>query len=293
MDMLNHNNNNDFYWKNAITKSPSINMNNERVASKKDIRDDVKYHRFVIDSAFRDTNIYPNPNNYVMPLGDEMNDIISVELVYMVLPNCKSPTITNNFNTLNINYSSNNYNVVIGSGNFTGSNLSTQINNSITSNNINIGSSYDQDTNKFNFTSSNPFSIDFSSNIGNNNLSYLLGFPKNNILSTSNANGYTLTSLYNSNPYYNNYSVMYIDFLDINKSDWPVFNKSFALINDGHYSLNDSFNIKKYCNPPISRMNELRIKFYDKFGNFMEFDNVDHHFELIFTTSRQKLKYTM
>lgn len=293
MDMLNHNNNNDFYWKNAITKSPSINMNNERVASKKDIKDDVKYHRFVIDSAFRDTNIYPNPNNYVMPLGDEMNDIISVELVYMVLPNCKSPTITNNFNTLNINYSSNNYNVVIGSGNFTGSNLSTQINNSITSNNINIGSSYDQDTNKFNFTSSNPFSIDFSSNIGNNNLSYLLGFPKNNILSTSNANGYTLTSLYNSNPYYNNYSVMYIDFLDINKSDWPVFNKSFALINDGHYSLNDSFNIKKYCNPPISRMNELRIKFYDKFGNFMEFDNVDHHFELIFTTSRQKLKYTM
>lgn len=293
MDMLNHNNNNDFYWKNAITKSPSINMNNERVASKKDIRDDVKYHRFVIDSAFRDTNIYPNPNNYVMPLGDEMNDIISVELVYMVLPNCKSPTITNNFNTLNINYSSNNYNVVIGSGDFTGSNLSTQINNSITSNNINIGSSYDPDTNKFNFTSSNPFSIDFSSNIGNNNLSYLLGFPKNNILSTSNANGYTLTSLYNSNPYYNNYSVMYIDFLDINKSDWPVFNKSFALINDGHYSLNDSFNIKKYCNPPISRMNELRIKFYDKFGNFMEFDNVDHHFELIFTTSRQKLKYTM
>lgn len=293
MDMLNHNNNNDFYWKNAITKSPSINMNNERVASKKDIRDDVKYHRFVIDSAFRDTNIYPNPNNYVMPLGDEMNDIISVELVYMVLPNCKSPTITNNFNTLNINYSSNNYNVVIGSGDFTGSNLSTQINNSITSNNINIGSSYDPDTNKFNFTSSNPFSIDFSSNIGNNNLSYLLGFPKNNILSASNANGYTLTSLYNSNPYYNNYSVMYIDFLDINKSDWPVFNKSFALINDGHYSLNDSFNIKKYCNPPISRMNELRIKFYDKFGNFMEFDNVDHHFELIFTTSRQKLKYTM
>lgn len=282
--MLNHNND-DFYWKNSITKQPII--------EKKDVRDDVKYHRFVIDSAFRDTNIYPNPNYYVMPLGDEMNDIISVELIYMVLPNCKSPTITSNFNTLNINLPNNNYSLTLPNGDFTGSDLNNQINNSITSNNINIISSYDEGTDKYNFTSSNPFSIDFSSNIGNNNLSYLLGFPKNNIISMSNANGYTITSLYKSNPFYNNYAVMYIDFLDINKSDWPVFNKSFALINDGHYSLNDSFNIKKYCNPSISRMNELRVKFYDKFGNLMEFDNVDHHFELIFTTSKQKIKYTM
>lgn len=280
--------NNDFFWKNAITKTPVIRKNE----SNDTVKDDVKYHRFVIDSTFRNTDIYPNPNEYVMPLGDELNDIISIELVYIVLPNCRSPTITSYFNTLHINSGGNDNVIILPSGNFTGVDLSTQINNSMQSNNISITSTYDSISNKYNFTSSTPFSINFSSNLGINNLSYLLGFPKKNLLSMPDNSGYKLQSLYSSNPYYNNYSVMYIDFMDINKSDWPVFNKSFALINDGNYSLNDSFNVKKYCNPPIPRMDSLRIKFYDKFGNPMEFDNIDHHFELIFTTSKQKLKYT-
>ena len=43
--------------------------------------------RFVIDSRDRDYQKYPNPNNYVIPLTNEIRGVTSIELVKGCIPN--------------------------------------------------------------------------------------------------------------------------------------------------------------------------------------------------------------
>lgn len=55
--------------------------------------------RFVIDSRDRDKQLYPEPNNYRIPIPDEYKNVISVELVQGVIP--RNPyTISSNCNLL-------------------------------------------------------------------------------------------------------------------------------------------------------------------------------------------------
>lgn len=285
-----HLNNKNFFYENAITKPPL----RENIVDEPLLKDGIKYLRYVIDSFTRDTNLYPSPSQYQIYLGDEITDIIEVELINIVLPQTKPPVINKNFNTINFTINSNNYIAQLNTGNYDADDLATQISSSInntSSNTINMSINYNSNQNNFSFSNTQPFTLDFSSNVGKNNLSYLLGFPQCVVASDENN---VLNSPYMYNPCYSDYAVMYISMMDVNKSDWNVFNKSFAIIGfDDRYNINMGQIPKKILNPPIPRLDKLKISFYDKYGNLICFDgNQNHRFELLIKTSKINMKYT-
>ena len=86
---------------------------------------------------------------------------------------------------------------------------------------------------------------------------------------------------------------MSIEQFDLLKSIDRDLNKSFAMIPKMYQNLSiaDSAKYKKNFSPPIPKLAKLRIKFFDRFGNPYDFQNVDHRFELLITSAKQRRKY--
>lgn len=255
--------------------------------------DEEKTTRIIIDSSSRDKNLFPNPNNYQIDFEDDINDIIKAKLIYFDSPDT-SYLINNNFNIITIILSSTEYIIELSSGNYSVSELNTEIQNKL---NTALGSgiitvSYNTIKDKYIFTSSsNTFIIKFL-NV-TNNVSTLLGFENKNYNSTLISGLNTIEAPYRKNFEYNNYIVMYIDQFDLLKSINSNLNKSFAVIPKQYniLKLNDDIDYVKNFNPYIPKLTKLRVKFYDKYGNPYDFQNMDHRFEIELKSFKQSRKY--
>jgi hypothetical protein len=204
--------------------------------------------------------------------------------------------INNNFKTLYFKVGVTQYSADIDIGDYTATELATAMTtamNAVLPTTFSV--TYNSKRDNFKFNATTAFTLLF--NNMSNSLCYLLGFSstKDYVSSPDTTPTYSnlVASEYRKNFEYNNYLILDIDQFDLLKSIDRNLNKSFAIIPKSYVNINlcDDLNIIKYFSPPIARMTKLRIRFYDKFGNPYDFQNMDHRFELVMTSFKQKRKY--
>jgi hypothetical protein len=250
-----------------------------------------KYTRIVIDSRVRKSNLYPSQNDYYLEI-DEIEDILSVQLVYIDIP-FVNYLINKYFNTLNVIYNGTLYDVVLPIGDYSDSDFLTTMQASLDSTlgTGNVTITYNTHLDNYTFTSVNPFGFNFQ-NI-KNSLAMLLGFNDIKNYTATLATNYILNSEFKRNFKYNNYIIFDIDQFDLLKSSDPSLNKSYAVIPLNYDTLNlaDNPHYIKIFSPPLPRLLKLHLQFSDRFGNPYDFQNHDHRLEILFTSFKQKRKY--
>jgi len=274
----------DFYKK-AVIKFPEDYVDEE-----------TKYTRVVVDSRVRDKTLFPNPNYYDVPFEDDINDVKTAKLIYIDIP-MSLYLINTNFNTIYFNINSNSYMATIPNGNYTATELATEIQTQMrtVASSSSIATTftvtYIPRLDNFTFESDRlAFSLLFAGKP--RNLAILLGFSDMKTQYTSDTNR-EISSEFRKNFNYNNYIIMDIEQFDMLKSIDRDLNKSFAMIPNSSTNLNiiDELNIIKHFSPSIPRLNKLRVRLYDRFGNPYDCQNMDHRFEIVFTSFKQKRKY--
>ena len=275
----------DFY-NNAVIEPPKEFMFYEN---------NKKYTRIVIDSKDRDQNQYENPNDYTIVLDDDINDVVSAQLVSADVP-FTSYMINENFNKLYVTIGGNTYTIILTIGDYTTSTLASHMEsmlNALLAGNFSV--SYDSIKDNFRFRSKVVFSLVFQG--VTNPLNSLLGFKQQTYTSTvsseQDAFVNVIQSPYRKNTDYNKYIYLVIEQFDLNKGNAKPINKSYAALTEQYtqLSINDRPKIVKYFSPSIPRLSKLKISFYDRYGNKYDFQNQDHRLEFIFTSFKQKSKY--
>lgn len=268
------------YAKTAIIEPPSSDLFQNP---------DMRKTRVPFDSRTRNVALYPNQNSYTIEF-DEIEDIASAQMVYCDIPMLMY-LINNNFNTLYVSISNDVHRIVLTNGDYDENTLAIEMQTQLNTNAAGavFTVAYVSKTDNYSFTSTMPFTLNFMNY--KNSLNQLLGFAQKNYISSGADN--TVLSEYRRNFNYNNYLIMNIDQFDVLKSSNSDLNKSFALIPKNYNNLNicDTFEYKKFFTPPLGRLLRIQIRFYDKFGNPYDFQNIDHRFELIFESYKLKRKY--
>lgn len=274
------------YINNAVIPPPN---------SSADYENYTKYTRVIIDSKDRDKSLFPQPNAYEIKLDDDIDDVINVQLLNISVQ-MSMYMINQYFNTFTLQINGIKYDIILDTGNYTESELATEIANKC---NVvapgNFACAYNTKLDNFIIKSKDPFTLHFETQ--ENSLCHLLGFDTKSYASSLDASDATYTNVvkapYRKNFAYNDYIIMCIDQFDINKSNTTDLNRSFAIIPSMYKNMNisDDPQIKKYFSPPLPRLAKLKIKFLDRFGNLYDFNNIDHHFELLFESFKQKRKY--
>lgn len=269
----------DDYYKNSVIKPPEDSLFYEG---------DTRTTRIVIDSKDRNKTVFPEPNKYENVFDDDINDVISVQLLNISLP-LSTYLINKHFNSITLIVGGTEYTAQLAVGNYDATELATEIATKLnaTSSGITFTVTYLSKTDNYSIQGSGAFSIDFSQK---NSLGLLLGF-KDKLITSDGTNN--ITSEFRKNFEYNNYAVMFVDQAEINKNQNNPLNKSFAIINKDYSKLNisDDPMIIKSFSPPLNKLAKLRFTFYDRYGNLYDFQNQDHHMELLFKSHKQKRKY--
>lgn len=254
-----------------------------------------KYTRIVIDSKDRQQSNYPNPNEYTIVFDDDINDVVSAQLISADVP-FTSYLINDNFKSLHVTLDGATTEITLTVGDYTASSLASHIEaklNQLSSNNFSV--SYDSIKDNFRFRSKVAFSLVF--NNVTNPLNSLLGFNQQTYASaiSSEIDAYVnvVQSPYRKNFDYNKYIYLVIDQFDLNKGNAKPINKSYAALTEQYtqLSINDKPKIIKYFSPTIPRLSKISISFYDRYGNRYDFQNQDHRLEFLFTSFKQKSKY--
>lgn len=273
------------YYNNAVIEPPKEYMYYEN---------DKKYTRIVIDSKDRST-MFPNPNNYEIVLDDDINDVVSAQLVSADIP-FSSYLINASFNVIELAQNNVSYTITLDTGDYEATELAVHLeakmNESVNASNFNV--SYNARKDNYTIKSKLPFTLNFSNR---GSLGMLLGFAsKSYTSSVDNASApYSniIASAFRKNFNYNKYIYLSIEQFDLNKGNSKPINKSFAALTEQYQSLslNDKPHIIKYFSPTIPRLAKLKFSFYDRFGNPYDFQNHDHRLEILLTSFKQKGQY--
>lgn len=254
-----------------------------------------KYTRIVIDSKDRVQSNYQNPNEYTITFDDDINDVVSAQLISADVP-FASYLINDNFKNIFITIDDTTTGITLTVGDYTPSSLASHIQakfNEFSSNNFSV--SYDSVKDNFRFRSKVEFSLVF--NNVSNPLNSLLGFKQQTYSSSvsveEDAYVNVIQSPYRKNFDYNKYIYLAIEQFDLNKGNAKPINKSYAALTEQYtqLSINDKPKIIKFFSPTIPRLSKLSITFYDRYGNKYDFQNQDHRLEFLFTSFKQKTKY--
>lgn len=254
-----------------------------------------KYTRIVIDSKDRNQLQYENPNNYTIVFDDDINDVVSAQLISADVP-FTTYIINDYFKTLYVTMSGTTTPITLTTGDYTATTLASHIQDKLNAySESNFSVAYDSVKDNFIFGSKVEFSLVFDGIT--NPLNSLLGFKKttyqSSLLSDMHPYHNVIQSPYRKNFDYNKYIYLVIDQFDLNKGNAKPINKSYAALTEQYtqLSINDKPKIVKYFSPTIPRLSKLNISFYDRYGNKYDFQNQDHRLEFLFTSFKQKSKY--
>jgi len=268
----------EVWYNNAVIKPPEFEYEENR------------YPRHVVDSKDRDVSVHPTPSAYNIPLQDDIEDIVIAELISCDVP--FSGYLVNSYhNSFSFKFpSSSIYEVTLDDGDYSASELATEIQSKMNSVSSGFSVSYISKIGKLVFShTTSDFTISFASKNAQS-FAHVLGFsPQKTYTSTSRS----LKTANKVNLEYYKYMVMYIDQFTSNKGSNDTVNNSFAVLYESQSTnniRNDSNVLKKFT-PPLARLQRLNISFYDRDGNPYDFNGVDHSFELLFTSFKQKRKY--
>ena len=251
-----------------------------------------RFNYLAVDSRDRDYQIYPTSSCYMIEFDDPYKDIVSAELVYARLP-----LSSNNINETNSTFivtmtgSGTIQKVVLPKGQYSALEICAMINDILSP----IGVLLSYGDNKFTFSASEGFAIDFSSP---DSCKSLLGF-RSQVQQVQSL----IQSLNNhkiASPYpamidcdINNYAIMMIDNFNNMKSTNNSTNNSFALI-DKEMCADSGENkpiAKKYFNPPLNDLCRLKVRFLDYYGAPYDFSEKDHYFILKLECMKNSRRY--
>ena len=232
--------------------------------------------RVVVDSRDRNMDIFPNPSQYEIELQDEIDEIVSVELCTAQIP-LTSYNISDKNNSLIVNDVT--YN--IPKGNYTGASLASQITDVLSS--IPIRSTYSINQDSISFEGDDAFEIG-----GGGTINKSIGLRNKNYVSNAE---HRIQPEFRINLEDNKYVVMSIDQMYINNSINPILHKSFALLGEKYNYISLTNSIVKNLNPSIGRLRKMRVTFRDFYGNFYDFQNHDHRFDLLFSSRKHLMRY--
>lgn len=260
----------------------------------------------IVNSTDRNIDSYPTPSDYIAYLCEEIQDVTSCELKVALLPH-NPYNITKANNSITVNGAT----VILAPGLYEGQSLATRLTNEARSEagvDPTITITFDDITKHFVFTCDSAFSLSLgTSSIGTSNnkgsLLKVLGFPTQSpsvtvpipIVSTLNivTGKHELESTYAADLTANNTIIMNIDTMYVKSSMNNVFNRAYGVIPQKmvDYTIGDVYSIKKVFNPPVPRIDKLRIRFYDIYGNPYDFQNQDHVLEFAFESHKNIRKY--
>ncbi len=267
------------FYDNAIIPPPSS----------KHALEEKRYIRLVIDSKDRDLKRFPSPQNYEVELYDDVEDVVMAQLLTSYIP-LSGYVINTYHNTIYFVIGSTQYAAILSSGDYDAASLATEIASKMTTAaGRTFTTTYSASTGKITIGTNTAFSLLFSSD-NNNSISRILGFlPNATYTSSSNS----IVAPYKVNLDYFKYIVMNIRNFDANVSSSSILNKSFAILPNsaGNMNTNDFTEIAKRFNPPLARINKINISFTDRDGFPYDFNGVDHIFELMLISYKQKRKY--
>lgn len=242
----------------------------------------------IINSADRKKEAYGTPSDYVAELYEEIQDVISVELKFASLPyNPYNITAANNMISINSTIYS------IKAGQYEGASLAqalAQLNPV-----VGWSVSYDNITKHLVFTANEAFTINGSSTYQKGSALKTLGFKSTSQTAMLNPTSgmYEVESVYAIDLEPNNTVIMNIDTMQVKVSNNNIFNKAFGILpqNLSKIRTADTYTVKKTFNPPLARLDKMRIRFQDIDGNPYDFQNRDHILEFSVDSHKNIRKY--
>ena len=266
--------------------------------------DNIKYIKYLIDSRDRYKIAFPSSSTYDVDLYQNINDIVSLELMLADVPFSRYLIHKHN-NTLHYSTGENTEEnvVTIEEGDY-----ENDINSIITTlgaalpNTMNI--ILNTKNNKVTFTSDTQFTLNFKGNTVNhsgsnmdvsmkaNSIGKVIGFGIDNYTSTYNTNTvkYEIVSPYPISFNIEKYIVMRVKRAKVFTANNKPMDDCFAILNNtSNCEPNNNYvtSVVKHFKPPLSDFKKLSITFYDYYGNIYDFNNRDHHFQLKFGVLRE------
>jgi len=276
-----------FDFKNsAIIKPKSENFDDTH-------RIPTKTTQVVVNSADRSV-AYPSPSDYVVDLYEEIQDVISVELKFTTLKHNEYNVTDANRTITTSSASSPSLSVFhLEKGTYNGQSLASALSNLPIANSFIVA--YNDLTQHMVFTATEEFTLHYDALTYNSSLLKMLGFPRHDVSAMLNpiSGNYELESMYAVNLTPNNTIIMNIDTMPVKVSNNNVLNKAFAVLPPqlNNVLTSDIYSIKKSFNPPMGRIDKLRIRFQDVNGQPYDFQNRDHLLEFAFESHKNIRKY--
>lgn len=248
-----------------------------------------QFTRVVIDSRDRNLTLYPSASKYVFYLNQDVEEVTSGEVIVVNVPFSNYNINTYN-NTFTINVSSNDINIEIPEGNYTGTTLAATITSLVQiASGMSALVTFDMITEKL-VWSQCEFSLQCTTKQGSN----VLGIEQNVVYNLFVEGGFISNWKVNLSET-NSCIIMCIDNFTINNSSNSVIDRSTAIlypiVTMLNYVSTPSVLIKKYFNPPIGRMARISITFKDYYGNPYNFRNKEHVIEILFESRKNLNKY--
>lgn len=276
------------YYDNAIIREPTHTK--------------ARAYRMIVDSRERNRTLFPNPNDYEINVIEDIQNVMSIQLLHADFP-FDFYLIHNNNNHLILAYNNQVYHVWIDIGNYTPTELATELTNALNAVTSTSDFLVEYNTRKDNFVfrSTNPFGLIFrgkeikqSSYNQNVDTLYpektvgpLLGFGITNYISINlpsipDAYKNVVQSEFKKNFSLQDCIIVRVEQLELNKSTANSLNDCFALITKKSQDCFESKKdyISKTFHPALKKLTKLKFTFVDFDGNPIDFQNQDHRFEL-------------
>ena len=265
------------YGSSHIIKPPEVKKERE-----------IKYTKIVIDSRDRDIQKYPNQNNYVVELQTEIDEVISGEILLLDVP-FSSYLINKNNDTIVVKLES----LKIVHGNYSKDEFAKILQDTFNTNSVGdiYAVNYVKAQDNYEIVLTNYTSSEFFI-IVKSYLAKIIGFKEDKVYTSS--NGGFLLSEFRSRFDVNKYIILTVDYMSINNSIDSNVHKSTAIIYENELQINTkalTTPIKKYFNPIVPRMQHVRIRLTDYYGNPYDFQNYDHRIDIMYESRKHSMKY--
>lgn len=246
---------------------------------------------FVIDSTDRDMTRFPLASHYEIILDEAIHDVVTMHLLIADVP-FVSYLIheTNNMITASMVGGGQ----VIGwvpVGDYTGPELANAVQTALQSqstSSMTFTSSYSALTDNINVGCNIAFALIFGST---GSIALELGFATGTsylAAPSTSASQYVATPPYRRNSHLNPSIILSILPASVNTSVNQNINQSFAVISKNRSILSAAANDlpQKTFNPPIARFSRVTVDFVNYDGTPVDFQNHDHHIELMLISLR-------
>lgn len=238
----------------------------------------------VVDSASRNTTLYPTPTSYEVTLDSTVNDVVSVELVNVYLPFTMPLVCASAGNTFVMNGTI----VTVPEGNYANKDVTVLVAAIDRLVNLRVdsdfGFAFDDVTEKFMFTSSSSsLTMDFGAS---GVLADILGFQRRVYTSTANAILATHRKNLNAHAFQNTIVMRLNDYARVVSNNAALDTCFCTLMR--HDDVQDMRckhvleTPKLVFHPALNKVSKLKVTFTDLAGKPYDFDGQDHHFELLF-----------